>query len=244
MTGAEAPASDDDATGVAEAPPIEVTDAAPATVPNSRPGLSPRPLASCRKQRSTGSSDRVALPFVELPVRGAVVSGLRQPRCLGQGPDRLSPHRRSAAIARWRRATPTQLTRTPSVATSWRCRLERPTPPGAWAPLFTRPPGECSFRRAHRRPCRFHNTVGFSRAASRPPPRRGVRSAAPKVPSAVGKPEEPATLRTSRTAPFPRGFDLFHRLFPTLWRVSCETPLSRQGQRLHYPHDQLASDTR
>jgi len=51
----------------------------------------------------------------------------------------------SRACAR-RRATPTLLSRTPSVASTWRCRLERPTLPRWRTTSFTHPPGKRCFR--------------------------------------------------------------------------------------------------
>jgi hypothetical protein len=69
--------------------------------------------------------------------------------------------------------------RTPSVARSGSCRLERPAPPGARAPAPSSP-GETT-------PLAEPSTPPIpTRTASRLPPRRGRRSAAPKVSSVPG----------------------------------------------------------
>jgi hypothetical protein len=85
--GAEAPWTD--ATGEAETSPIEEPVAACRDA-SPRDRVCTRAARHDTTLRSTSSSDQVAPP----------VYGSRQPRGADQGPDRLSPHRHSTAIAR------------------------------------------------------------------------------------------------------------------------------------------------
>jgi hypothetical protein len=116
----------------------------------------------------------------------------RQPSFIGAGPDRLAPHR--CRPFTWplrgyaRRAlSRSQLAQTPSFVRSWIHRLERPIHPGACAPL---PSSLWTFQSiadllshgsaANRLACASRLAKGHF---DLDPPRRGPRSAEPKVSS-------------------------------------------------------------